>query len=608
MAQIFNAVSAPSSKKEMADQAHDRLNTEYNTQASAKRLWREVRQMPWRLLAVAFAGILSSLTLLFIPRVLGMAIDKLRGEGEVFWTELWPLIGLCALLYAASSFFQWLMQAQTQSISGKLAERLRRRGFDKLSRLPLKTIDSHPHGDLISRLTADLESIAEGVTQVLNQLFYGLPMLVGSLIFLLSISVPVSLVVFAITPLCFWVTTKIAKRSFKYFQTQASDLGQVNTHLEEDLENHAIIQAFNAENGRVQTFEQLNQKLYDSGQKAQLYSSLTNPGVRFLNNVAYVLVAGLSGLLALAGSLTVGQITALLNYALQFAKPINEISAVFTQLQNSFAGAARIFALYDAEEEANEEQRPALELSEGRVCFEAVDFSYRPEQELIENLNLDVPADAMIAIVGPTGAGKTTLVNLLMRFYALDGGRILIDGQDIAQINRSSLRRNIGLVLQDSWILSGSVHQNIAYGKSDASREEVITAAKKAMAHGFIRRLPEGYDTVLEENGASLSVGQRQLITIARALLIAPELLILDEATSAIDTRTELLVQKAFLEFMKGRTSFIIAHRLSTIREASAILVMDQGRVVEQGTHAELMAAGGFYAELYESQYNLISF
>ncbi len=608
MAQIFNAVSAPSSKKETADQAHDRLNTEYNTKASAKRLWQEIRQMPWRLVAVAFAGILSSLTLLFIPQVLGMAIDKLRGEGEVFWTELWPLIGLCALLYAASSFFQWLMQAQTQSISGKLAERLRRRGFDKLSRLPLKTIDSHPHGDLISRLTADLESIADGVTQVLNQLFYGLPMLLGSLILLLSISVPVSLVVFAITPLCFWVTSLIAKRSYKYFQTQASDLGQVNTHLEEDLDNHAIIQAFNAENGRVRTFEQLNQNLYDSGQKAQLYSSLTNPGVRFLNNVAYVLVAGLSALLALAGALTVGQMTALLNYALQFAKPINEISAVFTQLQNSFAGAARIFALYDAEEEVNEELLPALDLTEGRVRFEAVDFSYRPEQELIENLNLDVPADAMIAIVGPTGAGKTTLVNLLMRFYELDGGRILIDGQDIAQVNRSSLRRNIGMVLQDSWILSGSVHQNIAYGKPDASREEVIAAAKKAMAHGFIRRLPEGYDTVLEANGASLSVGQRQLITIARALLIAPELLILDEATSAIDTRTELLVQKAFLEFMKGRTSFIIAHRLSTIREASAILVMDQGRVVEQGTHAELMAAGGFYAELYESQYNMISF
>lgn len=607
MAQIFNSVTPPSSKSEKADEAHDRLGAYYDTKMSAKRLWLALRKMPLQLVLLAVSGLLSSLTYLFIPSVLGYAIDQMIGQGLVNWTRLWPFIGLSALLYALSSFFHWLMQAQTQNVTGRLTKDLRNEGFAKISRLPLKTLDSHPHGDLISRLTADLEAIAEGVGQVLNQVFYGLPLLLGSFIMLVSISLSVSLVVFAITPLCFWVTSIIAKRSYKHFQEQAQDLGQVNAHIEENLANQAIIQAFNAEDERDQIFEGLNETLYESGQKAQLYSSLTNPGVRFLNNVAYVLVAGLSAILALAGTLTVGQMTALLNYALQFAKPINEISAVFTQLQNSFAGAGRIYALFDAEEISSDAHASELVLTDGQVSFEQVDFSYRSDQKLIENLNLDVPADAMVAIVGPTGAGKTTLVNLLMRFYELDAGRILIDSQNISKVTRTSLRRNIGMVLQDSWIFSGTVHQNIAYGKPEASRAEVEEAARMAMAHGFIRRLPKGYDTVLEGNGEALSVGQRQLLTIARTLLIAPELLILDEATSAIDTRTELLVQKAFLKIMEGRTSFIIAHRLSTIREASEILVMDKGAVIEQGTHEELLAARGFYAELYESQYRLIT-
>lgn len=607
MAQIFNSITPPSSKQETADSRKDRLKAQYDSKSSAKRLWSELKKMPWRLILVAGSGLLSSLTYLFIPTVLGKAIDQMGGSGQVQWTLLWPLIGLGGLLFLLSSFFQWLMQAQTQNITGRLAQRLRDRGFDKLSRLPLEILDSHPHGDLISRLTADLEAVAEGIAQLLNQVFYGLPLLIGSFIMLISISLPVSLVVFAITPLCFWLTSVIAKLSYNYFRDQAGDLGQVNAHIEESLDNQAIIQAFNAENERDEIFDELNQALYQSGQKAQLYSSLSNPGIRFLNNVAYVLVAGLAAFLAVGGALSIGQVTALLNYALQFAKPINEISAVFTQLQNSFAGAARVFALFDAEEVESDEDALDLQLTEGQVSFEEIDFSYRKEQKLIENLNLHVPADAMVAIVGPTGAGKTTLVNLLMRFYELDAGRILIDGQDITKVKRASLRRSIGMVLQDSWIFSGTVHQNIAYGRPDASRDEVVEAAQKAMAHGFIRRLPEGYDTVLQANGEALSVGQRQLLTIARTLLIAPQLLILDEATSAIDTRTELLVQKAFLQIMQGRTSFIIAHRLSTIREASQILVMDKGSVIEQGTHEELLAARGFYAELYESQYRLIA-
>ncbi len=607
MSNIFNAVTPPSSKSEAADASHDRLGSPYSSKEAAKMLWQEVKTSPWRLFFVAFSGLASALAALFIPSVLGLGLDQMMGKGQVNWDKLWPYIGLVALLYVISSLFQWLMQAQTQEVTGRLSQKLRDRGFDRLSRLPLKTLDSHPHGDLISRLTADLEAIADGLSQVLNQLFSGLPLLIGSFAMLIRLSLKVSLLVFFITPLCFWVTSFIAKRSYQFFQRQAQDLGQTNAYLEESLANRDIIRAFNAEAEREEEFDALNAKLYESGQKAQLYSSLTNPGIRFLNNVAYVLVAGLSALLAIAGQLTVGQITALLNYSLQFAKPINEISAVFTQLQNSFAGAARVFALLDAEIEPEELEVPALQLENAQVSFEAVDFSYHPERPLIENLNLDVPADAMVAIVGPTGAGKTTLVNLLMRFSALDGGRILIDGQDIASVQRSSLRRNIGMVLQESWIFSGTVHQNIAYGRPDATREEVIRAAQKAMAHGFIRRLPQGYDTVLEGNGEALSLGQRQLLTIARALLIAPELLILDEATSAIDTRTEILVQRAFMEIMQGRTSFLIAHRLSTVRGASQILVMDRGRVVEQGTHEELLAAGAFYAELYESQYRLLA-
>ncbi|MDD2214573.1 MAG: ABC transporter ATP-binding protein [Oscillospiraceae bacterium] len=567
------------------------------------RLLPYILQQPGWLLAVAITGIIYSLSALLAPWLLGKAIDTLLGKGLVRWQSLASLILPLALTYLSSALFQWLMTACSVRLSNQVATGLRKASFDRLTRLPLSFLDQKGKGDLLSRLTTDLDAVNDGLNLLFNQLFSSLILLAGSLLMMFAASPWITVLMLAIMPFNFLVTRFIASNSHHMFMEQANLAGRLNSYVDERVEQADLLRAFNQEEISRQAFRRLNEELYVVGQKAQFFSSLTNPGTRFVNNIAYVAVGLAATLSALAGRLSIGQVSQLLNYTLQFAKPVNELSAVTTQLQNSLAGARRVFALLDQPEESADASLPDLKVTAGAVRFAGVSFSYRPDRQLITDLNLDIRPDASVAIVGPTGAGKTTLVNLLMRFYDPSGGQIFIDQQNITAVTRSSLRRSIGMVLQDSWLFAGSVRDNLAYGWPDAGESAIIAAAKAACADEFIRRLPQGYDTVLREAGSNLSQGEKQLLTIARVMLLNPRLLILDEATSNIDTRTELLVQQAFLRLMEGRTSFIIAHRLSTIRHASLILVMNQGSIVEQGTHDTLLQQKGLYYKLYNSQF-----
>lgn len=547
------------------------------------------------------SALLANVFMLAAPYISGLAIDFIKGENNVDFPMVIKFIGILFTVYILNALFTWGMTVFTNALSNRTIEKIRKDAFDNISRLPLKFYDGHSHGDIISRLTNDVDAVSEGLLQGITQLFSGLVTVVGSLVLMFILDWRITLCVIVITIICIFVSKFIATNSGKMFRLQAQTVGELNGYSSEMIGNLKVVKAFGYEDESSEKFGEINSRLYDCGQKAQFYSSLVNPTTRYINNLAYVLVGVLGGLVALSGHLSVGIISSFLIYATQFARPINDMTSILTQLQSAQAAAARIFALGDIEKETSDENRPELDVKGGEVVFKDVDFSYDKDKELIKNLNITAKPGQRVAIVGPTGAGKTTIVNLLMNFYGTDSGTIFVDGQAIDSVTRDSLRKNFGMVLQDTWLFSGTVKENIAYGREGATDEEIIEAAKSASAHGFIKRLPDGYDTMITEDGGNLSSGQKQLLTIARAMLSNPEVLILDEATSNVDTMTEQRIQKAFLKMMEGRTSFIIAHRLSTIREADLILVMDKGRIIEQGTHEELLSKNGFYTKLYNS-------
>ena len=553
------------------------------------------------LILVIISALLANIFMLVAPYLSGRAIDFIKGENNVDFPMVAKIIGILFAVYVLNALFTWGMTVFTNALSNHSIEKMRKDAFGKISKLPLKFFDGHSHGDIISRLTNDIDAVSEGLLQGITQLFSGIVTVVGSLVLMFLLDWRITLCVIVITIICIFVSKAIATNSGKMFRLQAQTIGELNGYVSETVGNLKVVKAFGYEDKSSEVFGEINARLYDCGQKAQFYSSLVNPTTRYINNLAYISVGVLGGLAALAGHLSVGIISSFLIYATQFARPINDMTSILTQLQSAQAAAARIFALGEIEPETPDEDRPELEVKNGEVMFKDVDFSYNKDKELIKDLNIAAKPGQRVAIVGPTGAGKTTIVNLLMNFYGVDKGTIFVDGQAIDSVQRDSLRKNFGMVLQDTWLFAGTVKENIAYGKEGATEEEIINAAKAASAHGFIKRLPNGYDTMITEDGGNLSSGQKQLLTIARAMLSDPKILILDEATSNVDTMTEQRIQKAFLKMMEGRTSFIIAHRLSTIREADLILVMDKGRIIEQGTHNELIAKNGFYTKLYNS-------
>lgn len=572
-----------------------------NKNSTLKRLYRYIAGNKKYLYFVIIAALLANIFMLIAPYISGRAIDFIKGENNVDFGMVIKISSILLGVYILNALFTWGMTVFTNHLSNRTIEKMRQDAFEKLSKLPLKYFDSHSHGDIISRLTNDIDSVSDGLLQGITQLFSGLVTVIGSLLMMFLLSWKIALCVVAVTILCVFVSRFIAVNSGKMFRVQATTTGEINGFVNETVGNMKVVKAFGYEQRSGGIFGEINSRLYDCGQKAQFYSSLVNPTTRYINNLAYISVGILGGLAALSGHLSVGIISSFLIYATQFARPINDMTSILTQLQSATAAAARVFALSDEEAETDDSARPELRLKGGEVVFENVDFSYDENVELIKNLNIKAKNGQRVAIVGPTGAGKTTIVNLLMNFYNPQGGAIVVDGQNINSVTRDSLRKSFGMVLQETWLFSGTVRENIAYGKENATDEEIIAAAKAASAHGFINRLPDGYDTMITEDGGNLSGGQKQLLTIARAMLTNPEVLILDEATSNVDTMTEQRIQRAFLKMMEGRTSFIIAHRLSTIREADLILVMNQGKIVEQGTHKELLEKNGFYASLYNA-------
>lgn len=541
---------------------------------------------------------------LYAPVITGQAIDYILGPGNVNFTELLPLLERFALIVLFTALTQWGMNYCNNRITYLVVKDVRSRAFDQMQRLPLKYIDSHQAGDLLSRMVSDVDQFSDGLLMGFTQLFTGVITILGTLLFMVMINVKITLLVVCLTPLSFFVANYIAKKTFTMFKQQSETKGVMTSLIDEMIGGEKIIQAFGYEDRAVSRFEVVNEKLRKENLQVTFFSSLVNPGTRFINSMVYAGVGVAGAISALHGNLSVGQLAAFLSYANQYTKPFNEISGVVTELQNALACAARVFELIDEEPfPAEVENAVVLEAATGSVEVIHVDFSYDKDKELMKDFNVSVDPGQRIAIVGPTGCGKSTLINLLMRFYDVDAGAIAVDGRDIRHLTRRSLRANYGMVLQETWLKAASIRENIAYGKPDASMEEVERAAKEAYAHSFIKRLPQGYDTIISEDGGNLSQGQKQLLCISRVMLCLPPMLILDEATSSIDTRTEIKVQKAFARMMEGRTSFIVAHRLSTIKEADLILVMDHGTIKEQGTHEELLKREGFYAQLYNSQF-----
>lgn len=567
-----------------------------------RRLYEYTAEYKGIMAALIFAALLANSFALVAPYVSGRAIDFIKGENNVDFAMVTKFCVILFAIYIFNGAFTWVMTYFTNVLSNRTIEKIRRDAFFKIEKLPLKFFDNHSHGDIISRLTNDVDAVSEGLLQGITQVFSGIVTVVGSLVLMFMLSAKITVCVVIITVICFFVSKAIAANSGKMFREQAQTTGELNGYASEKISNLKIVKAFGYEKRSAEAFGEINGRLYECGQKAQFYSSLVNPTTRLINNTAYIAVGVLGGIAALNGHLSVGIISSFLIYATQFARPINDMTSILTQLQSAQAAAQRIFALDDIPSEPDDANRAELKVENGYVEFKDVDFSYNKQTELIKNLNIDARPGQRIAIVGPTGAGKTTIVNLLMNFYDTDSGKIFVDGQDINSVTRDSLRKAFGMVLQDTWLFSGTVRDNIAYGKENASEEEIVNAAKAASAHSFIKRLPQGYDTMITEDGGNLSGGQKQLLTIARAMLFDPQILILDEATSNVDTMTEQRIQKAFLKIMEGRTSFIIAHRLSTIREADLILVMNMGKIVEQGTHEELLKKNGFYAKLYNAR------
>lgn len=566
------------------------------------------RYIPILVLSILFAAVTVVLTLYF-PILTGQAIDLIIGQGVVDFDGIWDILIKGAVVVACTAAAQWLMNICNNHMTYGIVRDIRRDAFDKIEHLPLSYIDRTSHGDLVSRVIADVDTFADGLLMGFTQLFSGVATIVGTLLFMLSIHAKIAVVVVIITPVSLFVAGFIAKKTYSMFQLQSKTRGEQTALIQEMIGNQKVVQAYNHEDEALGKFGEINDRLQGYSLRATFFSSLTNPCTRFVNSLVYAAVAIVGALTALGRGITVGGLSCFLSYANQYTKPFNEISGVVTELQNALACAARIFELIEAPAEPGDSaDAVSLERADGRVDIEHVFFSYLPGQKLIEDFNLHVEPGQRIAIVGPTGCGKTTMINLLMRFYDTDSGKIILgdrdgDSHEVKHITRTSLRRNYGMVLQETWLKSGTVRENIIMGKPDATEEEMIAAAKASHAHGFIRRLPQGYDTVIGEDGGSLSQGQKQLLCIARVMLCIPPMLILDEATSSIDTRTEIRIQKAFLTMMQGRTSFIVAHRLSTIREADVILVMRDGKIIEQGSHESLLAQNGFYAELYNSQF-----
>ena len=570
-----------------------------------KKVLEYIRPQWFRVLLSLLMAVISVALTLYLPVLTGRVVDHILGPGKVEFTEIFAILRTMLIAILLTAAAQWIMNIANNRIVYTVTRSIREEAFQKIEILPLKYLDGHSTGEIVSRIIADVDQFADGLLMGFTQLFTGVATIVGTLFFMLSVNAGITVVVVVLTPISLFVANFIAKRTYSMFKLQSATRGEQTALINEMIENQKVVQAYGQEK-KVQTrFDEINGRLEKYSLRAIFFSSITNPATRFVNSLVYTGVGLTGAFAAVRGVMTVGQLSAFLSYANQYTKPFNEISGVITELQNAIACAGRVFELIDEEPQIPDPE-PAKSLPEddmGHVSLEHVAFSYTPEKKLIEDFNLDVKKGEMVAIVGPTGCGKTTLINLLMRFYDVNSGAIRIGGADIRDMKRETLRSAFGMVLQDTWLRSGTIRDNIRMGRPTATDEEIIQAAKEAHAHSFIRRLPEGYDTMITENGGNLSQGQKQLLCIARVMLALPPMLILDEATSSIDTRTEIRIQKAFNTLMEGRTSFIVAHRLSTIRNADVILVMRDGNIVEQGTHKELLARNGFYAEIYNSQF-----
>lgn len=542
---------------------------------------------------------------LYIPILTGDAVDLIVGPGTVDFAGIFSILVKIGVIIGIAALSQWVMNLLNNRITYRVVRDIRNEAFRKIQILPLKYIDSHPTGEVVSRVIADVDQFADGLLMGFTQLFTGVITILGTLCFMLSVNVVITVVVVVITPVSLLVAAFIAKRTYDMFRLQSQVRGEQTGFVEEMVGSQKVVQAFSRETASLQQFDEINERLRKCSLRAIFFSSITNPSTRFVNSLVYTGVGIVGALSVVSGGLSVGQLSAFLSYANQYTKPFNEISGVVTELQNALACAGRVFELIEEQPQIPDAQdAKTLGEAQGSVTVKDVAFSYREGQSLIENFNLEVRPGQRVALVGPTGCGKTTVINLLMRFYDVNKGAIQVDGTDIRKLTRKSLRKNYGMVLQETWLKRGTIRENIAYGKPDATLEEIVEAAKAAHAHSFIKRLPQGYDTVIGEDGGSISQGQKQLLCIARVMLCLPPMLILDEATSSIDTRTEIRIQKAFQKMMKGRTSFIVAHRLSTIRDADVILVMRDGHIIEQGNHETLLEKGGFYAQLYNSQFD----
>jgi multidrug ABC transporter, permease/ATP-binding protein len=574
-----------------------------NNSTLKKVLGRIARYRLNAVLSILLSAVYVGLSL-YVPILAGRAIDNIIAPGSVDYAQIMLELTKIAVVAAIAALAQWLMNIINNSMTYNVVKDMRTEAFDRLMKLPLSYIDAHPYGETVSRIIADVDQFADGLLLGFSQLFTGILTIIGTLIFMLSVNAPITLAVVILTPLSLFVARFIARRTHSMFARQGEDRAEQTAFVEEMIGNQKVVQAFAHEQANEERFDEINKRLSESSLQAIFYSSITNPATRFINSLVYAAVGLTGAFAAVAGSITVGGLSAFLSYANQYTKPFNEISGVITEFQNALVCAERIFALIEEPtEEPDASNACVLDHAEGIVQANAVAFSYVADRPLIKCLDLDVKSGERVAIVGPTGCGKTTLINLLMRFYDVNAGSISVDGTDIRNITRHSLRRNYGMVLQETWLKEGTIRDNIVMGKPDATEKEIIDAAKAAHSHGFITRLPNGYDTVIGEDGGSLSQGQKQLLCITRVMLCLPPMLILDEATSSIDTRTEQHIQHAFAQLMQGRTSFIVAHRLSTIKNADMILVMKDGDIIEKGKHDELVARGGFYAALYNSQF-----
>ena len=575
-----------------------------NQKSTLRKVLRYIRRY-WGYLgaSIILAAVTVALTL-YLPILIGQAVDRIVGKGAVDFAGIFVILRKMAVIIGLTAVAQWIMNACNNKITYNVIRDIRTEAFEKIEKLPLKYLDAHSYGEIVSRVIADVDQFADGLLMGFTQFFTGSVTIFGTLIFMLTISVRITVAVVVITPVSLFVASFIAKKTFSMFKLQSETRGEQTAFIEEMVGNQKVVQAFSHEDEALEKFDEINERLQKYSLRAIFFSSITNPSTRFVNSLVYATVGVVGAFTAIAGGISVGQLSSLLSYANQYTKPFNEISGVITELQNALACAGRVIELIEEDAEVPDaEDAVDLEHANGKVELSHVYFSYVPEQKLIEDFNLSVKPGQRVAIVGPTGCGKTTLINLLMRFYDVNSGTIKVSDIPLQQLTRKSLRDNYGMVLQETWLRSGSILDNIAMGKPDATDEEIIAAAKASHAHGFIKRLPEGYDTVIAEDGGNLSQGQKQLLCIARVMLCLPPMLILDEATSSIDTRTEIKIQNAFAKMMQGRTSFIVAHRLSTIREADIILVMKDGSIIEQGNHEELLEKNGFYAKLYNSQF-----